>query len=333
MSEFAAVPESALAQLDAAMASDGISEGSQPALSAPAPDGFDPANEGLPSGETQQPSVATPAEQAPTPVAPEQPAAQEDSFTERFDPNSLPPELVPAYKAMQADYTRKRQADAEAVRLVSQYQGVDLGTAAELLQRVQDPQGLLSFVQEASEYLAEQGLAEFDDPAAGATTDDQNNLSQALDALASSDPEMAPLAEAVKAMQARLDSFEQGTSQRLQAEREEQAVLQAYGEIQRQENIIRTDNPQYTDQDVDAIYELASYYDGDLLQAQQSYEGQFARRLAAYLARKEAAPTPAVPTGLPQAVQQPELGYDPLDPKQAHEAALATLRLIESQSD
>lgn len=302
---------------------------------------LDFANEGTgapPQAPTQ------PATEPQTPVAPEQPTqpTAEESFAERFDPNSLPPELLPAYKMMQADYTRKRQADAEAVRLREQYAGVDLGAAAELLQTVQNPQGLLQFVQEASGWLAEQGYAEFEDPqyeygteapteGAGTTSP---QLAESLSSLVDADPTMAPLAEAVQAMQARLDQFESGAEQRLAAEREEQAMLQAMGELQRQENIIRGSFPVYDDEDIDAIYEIASFHDGDLFAAQQSYEQAFARRLGRYVGRKGEVTPGVTPIGGPSG-EQPvaELGYDPLDPKAAHNAALETLKLIESQSE
>lgn len=333
MSEFAAVPDAALAALDAAMESDGMVVGEGTSVVSPPADGFDPANQGLSQGETVAPNAATP-EQSEGQVAPAPDAAAEDSFTERFDPNSLPAELLPAYKAMQADYTRKRQADAEAIRLVQQYQDVDLGTAVELYQRMQDPNALLDFVQEASEYLANQGYAEWetvDSVGVQPQTAAENNLQQALDNLAAGDPDLAPLAEAVKQMQHQLESFQMEHSERLEAEREETQMLQVLGEIQRQENIIRTDNPQYGDDDIDAIYEIASYYDGDLLAAQESYEAMFTRRLGRYMGAKEATPAPVIPAGTPGGIPTPELSYDPLDSKSAHAAALETLRLIESQ--
>lgn len=323
------IPQDAIDALDAAMDTDAGQTVAPPA------DGFDPANTGLPQGDSPQvPNVPTPPAEDPAPVAPEATQEAEESFAERFDPNTLPAELQSAYKLMQADYTRKRQADAEAIRLVQQYQGVDLDAAVQLFQGIQDPNQLLQFVNEANQYLVEQGLAEFDGgptPEVPAAPAGENNLTQALASLAQSDPELAPLAEAVQAMQARLDTFESRESQRLAAEREEHLVLQAMGELQRQENVIRTDNPHYDQSDVDAIYELASHYDGDLFKAQERYEAQFASRLGRYMRAKEGAPAPAVPTGLPQAPPTPELQYDPLDPKQAHNAALEVLKLIESQ--
>lgn len=72
--------------------------------------------------------------------APESPDKQtetpEDSFTESYDPASVPaevrPQLEAAYNLMRADYTRKRQADAESVREAQQ--------AMTILEGLQDPE-------------------------------------------------------------------------------------------------------------------------------------------------------------------------------------------------
>jgi hypothetical protein len=334
--------EQAEAALDAAFDADGMNpetgnspgdwQGSQTELP------LDFANEGRPPGQTQQQAPSTP-DVPDTPVAPEETQSAEQSFAERFDPNSLPPELLPAYKMMQADYTRKRQADAEAVRLHEQYAGVDLAAATELLQTVQNPEALLSFVQEASGWLADQGYAEFEDPQYEYDTETPSapgtpGLAESLSSLVSEDPSMAPLAEAVQAMQARLDQFEQGSNQRLAAEREEQVMLQAMGELQRQENIIRGSFPTYTDEDIESIYEIASFHEGDLFAAQQSYEQAFARRLGRYVGDK-GTPTPGVAPmgGVTAPGQVAELNYDPLNPKDAHKAALELLQQIESQPE
>jgi hypothetical protein len=333
------VPQEALDGLDAAMAQDGFTdENIQATGVAPPADGFDPANTGISQGETATPNVATPS--APeAPVAPDAPAAEsEDSFAERFDPNTLPEELLPAYRLMQGDYTRKRQADAELARLIESHPGVDLGEAAQLLQRIQNPDGLLSFVEQASQWLTEAGYAEFDQagaaeaPEQGAPAQD-NQLQQALDSLASGDPELAPLAEALRQQQARLDQFEQSQQQRQQAEREETMTLQALGELQRQENVILRDNPQYDENDLNSIYEIASHFDGDLFKAQARYEGMFTSRLGRYMQQKDTVPAPAVPTGLPAPAETRELTYDPLDAKSAHEAAMEVARMLESQGD
>lgn len=65
---------------------------------------------------------AVEADQPTTPEAPagDQPSGEQDSFTESYDPNSVPeearPQLEAAYKQLQADYTRKRQEEAGAVQ-------------------------------------------------------------------------------------------------------------------------------------------------------------------------------------------------------------------------
>jgi hypothetical protein len=60
-----------------------------------------------------------------TPGAPEQEAtetsAQPEPFSDKFDPASLPDELRPAYKQLQADYTRKTQTLAEQRREAETY--------------------------------------------------------------------------------------------------------------------------------------------------------------------------------------------------------------------
>lgn len=330
------------AQLDQAMESDGIDNiaGMPESPGREAPLNF--ANDD--TGQAPQ-QAATPEPTTPEPVAPAEAPAQADSFAERFDPNSLPPELQPAYRLMQADYTRKRQQDAEAVRLYQQVQeqGIDLDAAAQLYQTVQSPDGLLTFVQEASRWLESQGLAEFEDPSYEYGYEEANppqapaspDLAGSLQSLVQEDPSMAPLAEAVQAMQARLDQFEQGAQERLAAEREEQAMLQAMGELQRQENIIRSTYPTYTDEDVDDIYALSAYFDGDLMRAQEAFEQAFTRRLGRYMGTKEAQPTQGVAPmgGAPAGAAPAELDYDPLNLKDAHQAAMETLRLIESQPE
>ncbi len=353
MSEFA-IPDDVVAGLDNALQADGGNFGGNddPELSEVFTDRDAPA-QGITQQGDQNPSVATTPEAQTPPVAPAagegdpQPVApadgtpEEDSFTDRFDPNSLPPELQPAYKLLQADYTRKRQADAEAIRRMSQYEGVDLDTAVALLTRVGDPQGLSQFIQEASDYLVSEGFAEFDDGIAQAQQQGvnpavqpgtQDNLQQAL-AAAQQDPDMAPIVQQIQAMQQQLDGFRSESEQRLAAEREETQWLQVLGELQRQENVIVTDNPHYKPEDIESIYRIASYFDGDLFKAQEAYEADFARRLGMYMHAKDSAPTPTVPTGLPTPQTAEAVGFDPTDMKQAHAAALDLLKIIESQPE
>lgn len=58
---------------------------------------------------------ATPAGEAKPTVEQAQPTAEQEAFT-HIDPKTLPPELQPVYKSLQADYTRKRQAETAKIR-------------------------------------------------------------------------------------------------------------------------------------------------------------------------------------------------------------------------
>ena len=61
------------------------------------------------------------------------------------------------------------------------------------------------------------------------------------------------------------------------------------GELTRQENAIRQVRPDYTDADLDAIYELSSFHNGNLIEAQHRYEAIVGNRLERYFASKQSA--------------------------------------------
>jgi len=313
--------------LDAAMDADGSgeSDNSQPYDLGPG-NGFDPANEGLSQGDA-------PIQDAPPTDAPVAPVEVE-SFTEKFDPNTLPEELLPAYRSMQADYTRKTQAIAETKRTLEQYGEVDIDTAAQLMQRVSTPEGLQAFTAEATQWLQAQGYSaqEAQDAVTDVTQQPEDDPFSGLDTLVADDPDLAPLAQAVKKLQADLASVRGEQQSNFEAERQKTETMQVLGELQRMENFIRTENPQYSDNDVENIYELAAYYDGNLIEAQQRYEAQFADRLGRYLSAK-GTPQGVQPAGTPGGPPVIDSDFNPLDPKQAHEAALEMLRRIESEPD
>lgn len=322
--------EAAEAALDAAMDADGSGEHPtvQPYDLGPT-DGFDPANQGISQGDAPI-QDAPPAEDAPA----EPVATDAESFTEKFDPNTLPPELLPAYRSMQADYTRKTQAIAESKRTLEQYGDLDIETAAQLMQRVSTPEGLAAFTQEATEWLQAQGYSaqEAREAVADVTSTPADDPFAGLDTLVADDPDLAPLAQAVKALQAEVQSVRTEQQSNFEAERQKTETMQVLGELQRMENFIRTENPQYDDQDVENIYELAAYFDGNLIQAQERYEQQFATRLGRYLQAK-GTPAGVQPVGQPGGPPVVDNDFDPLDPKQAHEAALELIRRIESEPD
>ncbi|RMD45743.1 MAG: hypothetical protein D6831_02970 [Aquificota bacterium] len=67
---------------------------------------------------------------------------------EKLDPNKIPPELVPFYKSMQADYTRKTQALAQERKLIENLLDNALSNPAIAQQLMNDP----NFIQTAQQH-------------------------------------------------------------------------------------------------------------------------------------------------------------------------------------
>lgn len=259
-----------------------------------APEPPAPASQGIPT-----PGQATPA----TPVLGEQPIAQytqgapvdPPSFSENFDPNSLPPELVPAYRQMQADYTRKTQEVAPYRSIADQFGDMspeDLSAAVETYQTLQDPTAWQQLHSELTEQLTNMGvpLGQAQTIAADAVNEQAapvNDPRAILNQL--NDPEYAPLKQAFEGMFSEIDSFRAEQEATKQAAQEEAAINAMTAEIKRMENTLRQDRPDYTDDDFNAIYELSPVYEGNLIEAAKRYDGMIESRLQRYLAQKTAA--------------------------------------------
>jgi hypothetical protein len=219
----------------------------------------------------------------------------------KFNPDTLPAELQSGWKQLQADYTRKMQEVAEQR---AQFEGLDpqvAREAVELYQALQNPSYLQQFHRELSTALEAQGLSpaqanveaarQIESSQPTAPTQLSGDQLEALKA----DPELAPLVEHLSSMRSELDEFKSAAAAREAAEQQANWQLAIAGEIQRQEMAVLQSNPHYTDDDMEAIYELAAHYDGNLLQAQQRYEQVGQTLLARYLAQKESVggtPTP-----------------------------------------
>jgi hypothetical protein len=262
------------------------------ARSAPEPDA--PAPTGTPA-----PGIA-PVE---TPTLAEQPIAEftqgspdTPQFAENFDPNQLPPELVPAYRQMQADYTRKTQEAAPFRSLAEQFGELDateLAQAVETYQTLQDPSAWRQLHSELTEQLTTMGvpLGEAQSIAAEQVTTEQTAQANDPRAILSQlqDPEYAPLRSAFEGMFSELDSFKQ-EQQRAREQAQEEAAVQAMtSEIKRQENLLRTSRTDYTDDDFTAIYELSPVYGGNLIEAAKRYDSMLESRMERYIASKTAA--------------------------------------------
>jgi hypothetical protein len=228
-----------------------------------------------------------------------------ESFT-NFDPTILPDDMQAVYKSMQADYTRKTQEIAEKRREYEAFSaaGIDPNEALEaasLWQRMNnEPDFAMSISQEIQNRLEELGYT--NDPVVADVPVDTNYEG------------LPP--EVMQELQ-EMRNFRQEMIQ----QQEQQQVLQ---EIEAAEQTIRTMNPDYSDNDMDAIYSLAYSTNGDLMKAQEAYHQIQQNLLGSYLQAKTvphgATPAPSLPSSMPQR------SHGSLD--EAHKAAMEALRNI-----
>lgn len=240
----------------------------------------------------------------PVLVSDDQPDAE--SFT-GFDPASLPEDMQKVYKSMQADYTRKTQELAE---MRSKWNAlgdveVDPAEAARMVKFVQqldsDPAFAETFVNHVSNQL------KLTDHNQAPVVDEPVVEETSYDGLP---PELAK----------ELDEMRVFRQQML----ETQALQEMEAELSVQEQTIKTANPDYSDDDIDSIYQLAHSTDGDLLAAADAYHQIQQRLLGNYLQAKTvphgATPAPGGPSSAPPRE------FNSLD--DAHKAAMEALRNI-----
>lgn len=285
----------------------------------------DASNAPEPGQAPVQETPAATSQPAPSEVEPtsnqETPAPQPestDSFT-NIDPNSLSPENQQLYRQMQADYTRKLQTEVAPWRSF-QEQGIDPDSALQAVQFIQaletDPQFVQAVHSRLSEALQAQGLTPAQADAV-ATQQVQESLEPGDDGWV--DPEVKSLREEVESLRSWREGFE-----------EERAQYAMAAEIQRAEMAIRQANPEYTDEDMARVFELAFAHGGDLVVAEQSYRAMRDAFVGNYINSKGAAASaPPVVEGAGHA-SVPAEGFGD-DIEAAHKAALQ--HLLQSVAD
>lgn len=229
-----------------------------------------------------------------------------ESFT-GFDPTILPEDMQQVYKSMQADYTRKTQEIAELRRSYESFSeaGVDPDTALQavgfLQQLDNDPDFALSVAEAIRQNVGTPDAAQ---TSVESTSENVNNSYEGLP------PQLA----------AELEQMRQFREEMLTM----QAQQETMAELEAMEQAIRTSNPDFSDDDMEAIYSLAYSTDGDLMAAAEAYHGIQQRMLGKYLQSKQvphgATPAPAAPSSVPGR------SFKSLD--EAHKAALEAARNI-----
>lgn len=231
--------------------------------------------------------------------------SEAESFT-GFDPNILPDDMQAVYKSMQADYTRKTQEVAELRRQYEAFSeaGVDPDTALQAVGFLQQLNTDPDFAQQVAAQIQQTvGTPEVSQSSFDETPSVDNSYDNLPPSLAAELEQMRAFREEMVAMQAQQETM---------------------AELEAMESTIRTANPQYTDDDMEAIYSLAYATDGDLMAAQEEYHRIQQRLLGGYLQSKQvphgATPAPSAPSSVPTP------GFTNLD--DAHKAAMEVVRNI-----
>lgn len=250
----------------------------------------------------------------------------EESFTHIDDAailaGSVTPEMMVQYrKSLQADYTKKSMETAEWRKLGERGLSADeLANAADLYQRLQDPNNLGQFQAELSQYMEAQGVPA--QQAAQYAATQTAELAPAEEYDDDQDPALAPVVQTMRQMQAQIERLTSQVSQS-QAERDAQAEFnRTAARLTQDEAAIRAANPTYTDADLTDIYSLMGP-EADLKAAQARFESMIGNRLARYLGTKGEAhattPTPVAGGGvIPAPVETGKLTAE-----QAHARAMA----------
>lgn len=254
-------------------------------------------------------------------------AGNADTFT-KVNPDNLPEELQPYWKQLQAEFTRKTQALAEQRKAYEALGDTDPTQALEALRFVQalqtDPNVAQQVHAELTQALMQAGLT----PAEAAHTaaaqmgggngmqfepQDPNNWGED-DFAFGTDP----------AVEQKLNQFEQFIQQYHAQQQEQQRMF----EIQRQDNFIRQQHPEYTQTDIDRIYQLSSWH-GDLINAEKEYANMRSEIVAGFLNEKKNVPVSG-PRGGGGMAQAPPEGFHTLDDPNLDAAVSAYLRAAEA---
>lgn len=223
----------------------------------------------------------------------EQPEGKPEGLFYDVDPEQLSPEMRKMFDGMQSSYTQKNQELAEQRKQYDELGDVErIKQSLQFVDSLQDPSNLVQLHGELSEYLQQAGLtkAEADQAATSKIQEDSANAD--------------PFAEETVE-----DPFRQELDELKQfKERYEQEKLtnDIEASLTRQENMIRQQNPTYTDNDVQTIYQWSYAYGGDLMAAQQAFEGERNRIIQAYTETKAQVPEGVTSPGVGTSSQVPE---------------------------
>lgn len=273
-------------------------------------------------------SGATPTEVTPTGETQGEVATTTEEMADNFsklDPSTIPAELRPYYDSMQADYTRKTQ-EAAPYRKLAEETGLDvdgLRNSAELYSALQDPNQIVEFHKELTDALVAQGLTPAE-AAAAATT----HVTETVTGTAEEDLSLDPEERRVQELTARLDRFEQAQQAEADQRQKVEELNRQIANWNQQEMAVKDMHPDWGQEDIDAVYEIAAFHGNDLVKGAARLDEYVSGRLAKILNGKGAAQgnVALAPTPVTGAVSRGMDFGDDLNA--AHKAAMAAAKLL-----
>lgn len=249
------------------------------------------AVEALVNANAQDDNPAEPvAEQATATESPQ--VEQEAPSTDFVNIDQLPDELKPFGKQLLGDYTRKTQEIAPLRNTLQEY-GLSAEEAREALgfvQALQDPHNLKVLYENLSTQFGGAGQ-----PA------DEYEEEEFTD----------PRDRAVAELSQKVESFESNMLRQ-----------QAESTLDRFDAVVRGENPNWQDEDMNTVYRLAVSHGGDVLKAAEDYKSLQQRILGAHLGSKAQVP---VGGNAPGATAHAEAPVKFNSMEEAHKAAMKAL--------
>jgi hypothetical protein len=271
-----------------------------------------------PQGESA-PTGAAPSEPA-APAQPAEPAAPVDTFDGgMFNPDTLPAELQPAWKQLQAAFVQKTQTLADQRKQLESLGDVnDLASAAQLYQQIQNPDNWPKLQQELGELMQQRGLAPTAPFAAPAASPADPGLAELADY-----PELAPVVNNLQAMQQRMEAMGRSLDERINSFQREQAEAATAGEFARQEAVLLAQGR--NEPDMERINKLSLSHGGNLLAAANEFDAWKSQVLGEYLAGKQSPSTTAV-APIPGGASASTIPARPKTLEEATDLAIETLK-------
>lgn len=246
----------------------------------------------------------------------------EDSFT-GLDPNTLPDEARPYYDSMLADYRRKTQAVAEerrAFETLNEFGGVEAAReAVEFVSNLaSDPNYALQVHEQLTNALTQAGLTPRQASAEASRQINEAVVDNSAQSQSSQDNDDDIGFGVDPAVDRRISELESSLQEeRSWRENQEEIQLQRamVAEMERMHATVQSKHPDYTEDDLSAVYSLAYSTGGDLLAADELFQALRQNVVSSYIQQKSTVPSGVGPIDSSGYAERPEKFTDLNDPR------------------